>query len=108
MIQNTRVLYRADLSLGARMTHLILQNEDAMRFEGGYGVEPWDLVLTNEELAAAIGKSVPAVRKYLAELKSAGLIYTKIRNAGTEFFFSKQGPEEIECDGTFHMWCTHN
>ena len=101
MIQNTRVLYRADLSLGARMTYMILQNEaDAQ--------ETGEVLLTNEELAVAIGKSVPAVRKYLNELKSAELIYTKIRNAGTEFSFTKQGPEDIDCDGTNHFWCNHN
>lgn len=82
MIQNTHILYRAELSLGARMIHLILQNEVNAREDGS-------LILTNEELATAIGKSVPAVRKYLKELKDAELIYTKIHNAGTEFFFAK-------------------
>ncbi|WP_107443716.1 winged helix-turn-helix transcriptional regulator [Streptomyces sp. P3] len=94
MIQNTKILYRNDLSLGARVTYYLIQDEDTMRYErahnhgdGGNPLEP--LILTNEELAKRVGKSLYSVRNYLDELKAAGLIKTSIRNAGTHFRFAQ-------------------
>jgi hypothetical protein len=108
MIQNTRILYRNDLSLGARVTYCLIQDEDSMRYDrahdhgdGGKPLEP--LVLTNEELSKRVGKSLYSVRNYLNELKAAGLIKWTIRNAGTHFEFT-QGFNPENDDAWNELW----
>lgn len=93
LFQKTEILYRNDLSLGARLIYVMLQHENTMRYDrahdhgdGGKPLEP--LILTSDELAERIGKSVYSVRNYLNELKTAGYITTKIHNAGAEFSFT--------------------
>ncbi|GGV87063.1 hypothetical protein GCM10015535_36060 [Streptomyces gelaticus] len=75
------ILYRHDLTLGARLTYIALRYEKSMK-----PLEP--LVLFQAELAERIGKSRSSIEKYLEELREAGYIITERRHAGTQFTFT--------------------
>lgn len=75
------ILYRNDLTVGARLTYAVLKYEHALN-----PLEP--LVMSREELAERIGKSPSSIRNYLEELKEAGYISARIYSARILFTFT--------------------
>lgn len=89
------ILTDHEVSPGAKVLYEILGHRERLYWTDtdGYGQLKTDpsipRTITNEDLASLMGRSVPAIRKYIKELKDRGYVTTRVFNSGTEFTLAK-------------------